>query len=92
MSGHSAMRVTFVVMLFAFVGFASNAFGQNVPEEAKRHFSRGMAAVEMAKKKTDYEEAIREFQEAAVLPLAGRMLGTALGSSRRSRQRSTERR
>ncbi|TRZ88823.1 MAG: tetratricopeptide repeat protein, partial [Methanosarcinales archaeon] len=35
-----------------------------VSEEAKRHFDRGMAAVEMAKSPDDYAAAIKEFEQA----------------------------
>lgn len=38
-----------------------------VSEEAKRHFDRGVAAVEMAKSPADYEAAIKEFTQAARL-------------------------
>lgn len=41
--------------------------GQTVSDEAKRHFDRGMAAVETAAAPEDYETAIREFQQAAQL-------------------------
>ena len=61
------MKVTFVEMLFAFVGFASNAFAQNVPDEARRHYYHGVAAFAMAKSPTDDELAIREFEWAARL-------------------------
>jgi len=44
------------------------SFGQQtVSEEAKRHFDRGMAAVEMAKSPEDYEPAIKEFEQAVRL-------------------------
>lgn len=39
-------------------------FSQTVSEEANRHFTRGMAAVEMAQSEGDYEDAIREFEQA----------------------------
>ena len=38
-----------------------------VPEEARRFMARGIAAVEMAKSPEDYEQAIKEFQQAARL-------------------------
>lgn len=41
------------------------AFGQQgIPEEARRHFDRGIAAVEIATTAADYESAIKEFKEA----------------------------
>jgi tetratricopeptide (TPR) repeat protein len=46
-----------------FCGIASS-FGQTVSEEAKRHFDRGMAAVEMAKSPEDFKDAIKEFEQA----------------------------
>lgn len=49
-----------------FCGIASS-FGQTVSEEAKRHFDRGMAAVEMAKSPADYAPAIKEFEQAGRL-------------------------
>jgi|GEM_PF-1136955 len=39
----------------------------HVGEEAKRHFDRGMAAVEMAKNPEDYEKAIQELEMAVHL-------------------------
>lgn len=53
-------------ILILFFGIESS-FGQTVSDEAKRYFSRGVAAVEMAKSPTDYEMAIREFRQAATL-------------------------
>ncbi len=40
---------------------------QGVSEEAVRHFDRGLVAVEMAKTNADYEDAIREFEQAVRL-------------------------
>lgn len=40
------------------------SFGQNISDEAKRHFDRGVAAVEMAKSPADYQSAITEFEQA----------------------------
>jgi hypothetical protein len=45
------------------VGFTS-VFGQTVSDEARRHFDRGTAAVELAKSPDDYEAAIKEFKQA----------------------------
>jgi hypothetical protein len=47
--------------------FSTRAFGQAVSDEAKRHFDRGMAAVEMAKSPDDFAPAIREFEQAVSL-------------------------
>jgi hypothetical protein len=57
------LQATIFILFF---GIASS-FGQTVSEEAKRHFDRGMAAVEMAKAPEDYEAAIKEFEQAARL-------------------------
>ena len=58
--------VLIAVISFLLFGIGS-AFGQEVSEEAKRHFDRGMAAVEMAKSPNDYAAAINEFEQAARL-------------------------
>jgi tetratricopeptide (TPR) repeat protein len=58
--------VLHTTIFILFFGIASS-FGQTVSEEAKRHFNRGMAAVEMAKSPADYESAIKEFEQAARL-------------------------
>jgi ankyrin repeat protein len=52
-----------VILLFGI----GSAFGQEVSDEAKRHFDRGVAAVEMAKSPNDYAAAIMEFEQAARL-------------------------
>jgi len=54
-----------LAMVFCLViGYAE---AQNISDEARRHFDRGMAAVEMAKSPADYEPAIKEFEKAARL-------------------------
>ena len=53
-----------VLMLLCAVG---TAFGQKISDEARRHFDRGMAAVEMAKTPADYEKAVVEFEKAKSL-------------------------
>ena len=45
----------------------SKALGQVIPDEAKRYFDRGVAAVELAKSPADYVSAIKEFRQAATL-------------------------
>ena len=52
------------VVVLIFLGGIETSFGQAIPEEAKRHFDRGMTAVEMAKTTADYEKAIAEFEKA----------------------------
>ncbi len=54
----------FVGMVAMYCGYAS---GQNISDEARRHFDRGMAAVEMAKAPGDFEVAISEFKQATTL-------------------------
>ncbi|MFO7734555.1 MAG: ankyrin repeat domain-containing protein [Candidatus Aminicenantes bacterium] len=59
--------ILFSVLSLMFCG-AGAAFGQQgIPEEARRHFDRGIAAVEMATTAADYESAIKEFKEAVRL-------------------------
>ena len=53
-----------IMILLSWIG---SGFGQDVSDEAKRHFDRGMAAVEMAKSPNDYAAAITEFEQAARL-------------------------
>jgi tetratricopeptide (TPR) repeat protein len=48
-------------------GITASFCQQNVSEEAKRHFDRGTAAVEMAKDPDDYKIAIEEFRQATAL-------------------------
>lgn len=45
----------------------TTCLGQTVSDEARRHFDRGAAAVEIAKSPADYEVAIKEFQQAISL-------------------------
>ncbi len=53
-----------VVMMVFIVG---QVYAQTIPEEARRHFMRGMAAVETAKTPADYDDAIEEFSKAVKL-------------------------
>ncbi|MBS3908001.1 MAG: tetratricopeptide repeat protein [Syntrophaceae bacterium] len=46
---------------------SADTFAEAIADDAKRHFDRGMAAVEMAKTPADYEKAIQEFERAAQL-------------------------
>ena len=54
------MRYLLVLILLKF----SFSFGQEVPEEAQRHYYRGQAAMEMAKVPADYESVIAEYTQA----------------------------
>lgn len=60
------MKRVFVILSVAAITIAGFTFvcGQTVSGEAKRHFDRGVAAVEMAKSPADYEAAIKEFNQA----------------------------
>lgn len=49
-----------LVIVLILLGGIEISFGQAIPEEAKRYFDRGLAAVEMAKTPADYEKAIAE--------------------------------
>lgn len=53
--------------LFLLTALAVYAVAQNMPDEARRHFDRGMAAVEMAKSPEDFNIAIAEFKQATEL-------------------------
>ena len=52
------------IVLFA---AGNSTWAENVSREAQKHMNRGMAAAEMAKSPADYEEAIREFEQAVNL-------------------------
>lgn len=58
-------RLSTLAILFS--GITASFCQQTVSEEAKRHFDRGMAAVEMAKSFENYISAIKEFEQAAQL-------------------------
>ncbi|TRZ88818.1 MAG: tetratricopeptide repeat protein [Methanosarcinales archaeon] len=51
-------------LFILFCGITLSWGQQTISEEAKRHFDRGMAAVEMAKSPDDYAAAIKEFEQA----------------------------
>ena len=55
------------VVLLVLLGTGSSVFSQTISEEAQRHFSRGIAAAEMAHSTAGYEDAIREFEKAKAL-------------------------
>ncbi|MBP6005053.1 MAG: tetratricopeptide repeat protein [Pyrinomonadaceae bacterium] len=60
------MRSTVLLMLMTLSSVIS-LYPQNISDEARRHFDRGMAAVEMAKTPDDLNVAISEFKQATVL-------------------------
>lgn len=62
------MKVFYLVAVLAVSALLlSSVNAQAVSEGARRHMARGQAAVEMAKSPEDYEQAIKEFQQAARL-------------------------
>jgi tetratricopeptide (TPR) repeat protein len=65
---HKRMKATgCLVFLVLLIFYSTGVFGQAISEEAKRHFDRGMAAVEMAKTPEDYKSATKEFEQAIQL-------------------------
>jgi tetratricopeptide (TPR) repeat protein len=61
------MKIAVISLTIAFCLSIGHADAQNISDEARRHFDRGMAAVEMAKSPADYKDAIKEFEKAARL-------------------------
>ena len=61
------MKALFILLAIFLISFTSRTFGQVVSDDAKRHFDRGMAAIEMAKSPDDYAPAINEFKQAVNL-------------------------
>jgi hypothetical protein len=59
--------VAWLTTLFILVLGIALSFGQDVSEEARRHFDRGVAALEMAQSPADCEAAINEFEQAVKL-------------------------
>ena len=56
-----------LLMTALVAAWSAAAAAQNVPEEARRHMARGIAAIEMAKSAGDYVLAALEFEKAAKL-------------------------
>ena len=56
-----------VSILFLMAAIAAGTAAQNVSDEARRYFDRGMAAVELAKSPDDLKLAIAEFKQAIIL-------------------------
>jgi len=56
-----------ICSLALLLGLLSPSLSQAVPDEAMRHFNRGMAAVEMAVSQDDYQLAVDEFRQALAL-------------------------
>ena len=64
MSSNRKMTATLFAILFWVFGSATGSLAGDVPEEAMRHYNRALAAVETAKSSEDYEDAIKEYEEA----------------------------
>lgn len=62
----NSLSSALLIPLFIIASFVV-ALGQNVSDEARRHFDRGIAAVEIAKTPEDLNLAIAEFKQATVL-------------------------
>jgi tetratricopeptide (TPR) repeat protein len=67
MNNNRGMKAFFILLGLLLMSFSTGIFGQAVSDEARRHFDRGMAAVEMAKSPDDYAPAIMEFKQAVSL-------------------------
>ncbi|MGA9108806.1 MAG: tetratricopeptide repeat protein [Smithella sp.] len=55
-----------IIVIYCVI-YCGLALAAAVPEEAQRYMVRGLAALEMAKKNSDYSSAIKEFMKAAEL-------------------------
>lgn len=60
-------RLILILSALCFTVLPSLVSAQTVPEEARRHMSRGLTAAEMAKTDLDYEEALSELHKAIEL-------------------------
>ena len=67
MNNYRGKKSCIIILVILLMSYSSCVFGQAVSDEAKRHFDRGMTAVEMAKSPGDYAPAIREFEQAVSL-------------------------
>lgn len=82
------MNIAIAILVPVLLTFCGNAFAQS--EEARRHFDRGMAAVELAKSSEDLNVAINEFKQATILapdwPDAHFNLGKVLEATERFKE------
>ena len=63
--GGSMKRLIIIASLICVTGIHYRfTYSQGIPEEARKHFTRGIAASEMATSATDYKDAIKEFDMA----------------------------
>ena len=60
-------RSIVIILTIVFCLSISIADAQNISDEARRHFSRGMAATETAKSTADFKTAAKEFEKAKAL-------------------------
>jgi len=67
MNKYCRTNKSFIILMLLLVCFSTHAFGQDIPEEARRYMARGNAAVEMAQSERDYALAAKEFEQAAKL-------------------------
>ena len=61
------MRISVLSLVMAFCLSIGIANAQNISDDARRYFLRGMAAVETAKSTADYKNAAKEFKRAKTL-------------------------
>ena len=66
-----------IIVIYCVI-YCGLALAAAVPEEAQRYMVRGLAALEMAKKNSDYSSAIKEFMKAAELARIGLMFISTL--------------
>ena len=67
MNNSRGVKASLIVLALGLMSSSTGIFGQAVSDEARRHFDRGMAAVEMANSPDDYAPAIKEFKQAVSL-------------------------
>lgn len=67
MNNNRGTKACFIVLALLLMSFSIGTFGQAVSDDARRHFDRGMAAVEMANSPDGYAPAIKEFKQAVSL-------------------------
>jgi hypothetical protein len=60
-------KILIFIHAILLICFSTRIAAQNNSEEAKRYFDRGVAALEIATSPADWESAITEFKQAAVL-------------------------
>jgi len=61
------MKIAAISLILGFCFSIGHVDAQNISDDARRYFSRGMAAVETAKSTADYKDAAKEFERAKIL-------------------------